>query len=286
MASAIVLTLRLPVGSAKLSKHDLHRLSEILDERISDAAEIELANLKKPDEMDNDYFEDARRKIKEAYRLNITITGTNHQQIFGTTSEVFNNLNYPDNVLSYYANSATALRGNLDYTPRNELEINLDFSPPAKFDFNTSPGVATRNESNCVVRGFDSTWCNGLFHELESFFKARTNHLPWIHQGDFWNLLFWTIGIPSCFWVVYRMSDPIYRLFSQVSPFVLAAVYLYVFMMAAHVFRAIFWYARWIWPKVEYLGGRNNLGAHRVVLFAVSTGLLSAIVYDVIKALL
>ena len=284
-SSLITLRLQKPIDSAKLSKEDLCRLCEKLEERINSAADLEVNNLARPDNTTAEDFEAIKSNLRAAFQLAVTVKGTDNQELYGTPSDVFNSPNFPENVLTLYANSSSRLQGSLNYTPRNEVEVVIDFSPPAKFDFNTSPGVATKNDSRFVVTGIDATWCNGLFHELERYFESRSNYLPWIHKGDFWNLLFWLIGIPICFWITYRISPFVSAAFGGISQFVLAAAYLYLFLMAAHFLRAIFWYARWIWPKVEYVGGRSNVIAHRVAVISIALGLVSSVLYDIFKSL-
>lgn len=284
--SRITLKLQKTIDSGKLSKSDLLRLSTRLEERITAAADLEVENLTRPAESTDEAFDEIKQKMRDAFRLSVTVKGTDNQELYGTPTEVFENPNFPENVLSFYANSATTLRGSFNYIPRNELEVFLDFSPPARFDFNTSPGEETANASEFVITGVDATWCNGLFHELEKYFDTRTNYLPFIHKGDFWNFLFWVFGIPLCFWVVYRLSPFVSAIFKNVSEFVLAAVYLYVFLLFAHLLRALFWYARWIWPKVEYEGGKSKIVLHRFVVISLALGLAGSLIYDLAKVLI
>lgn len=283
--SKITLKLRESISSAKLSRSDIQRLSSKLEERISAAADLEVENLGRPANTDDEAFEQLKQNMRDAFRLSVTIKGADNQELFGTTSEVFENPNFPENVVSFYANSATTLRGSFNYVPRNEVEVFVDFGPVASFDFNTSPGEATLNNSEFVVTGVDATWCNGLFHEISQFFGTKENYLPVIHKGDFWNFLFWLFGIPLCFWVTFRASSIVSAIFSTVSEFVVAAAYLYIFLMFAHVLRALFWYARWIWPKIEYEGGRSTIAVHRIAVVSLALALLGSLIYDILSVL-
>ncbi len=283
--SRITLKLREAIDSAKLSRSDLQRLSSKLEERIAAAADLEVENLSRPADTDDEAFEQLKQNMRDAFRSSVTVKGADNQELFGTPSEIFENPNFPENVVSFYANSATTLRGSFNYVPRNEVEVFVDFSPAASFDFNTSLGDATLNNSEFVVTGVDATWCNGLFHEVSQFFETKMNYLPVIHKGDFWNFLFWLFGIPLCFWVTFRASPTVSTVFNAVSEFVVAAVYLYIFLLFAHLLRALFWYARWIWPKIEYEGGRSTIAAHRFAVVSITLGLLGSLSYDIFKVL-
>lgn len=278
----ITLRLTQPIWSCRLDKALLRRLCDLLEERVSAAAAIEIQAFAKGQQTEEAY-ETNKRLLAEAFRLSVTIKGVDGNELYGTVKDVFGSPNFPEHLAMFYANSSTVLGAAYNYTPRNSLEILLDFGRPDPFDFNHLPSRATENPSKFLVQGFDASWTNGLFNELSTFFRARRAHLAWIHRSSVWDALLWGLGMPFCFWVAYRLSPFIDRAFSNYSAFVEAVLYLYIFLVSANLLRSVFHYARWVWPRVEYVAPGNRALAHRITLGTLATGVVGAFLYDLLK---
>jgi hypothetical protein len=70
------------------------------------------------------------------------------------------------------------------------------------------------------------------------------------------------------------------------SPFLSAAIYVYLFLACLIGFRILFHYARWIWPLVEFRGPKSKAIQHKVLWSAVALSLIGSAAYDLIKAIL
>ena len=219
----------------------------MLEERSAAAAEIEVTHLPKGNHTDEE-FEKAKKDLREAFRLKVTVTGTDGEELFGPINEVLNSTNFPDNLKSVYLNSSMPLRALYNYFPRNFLEVFLDFSKPSLFDWNLLPSQETPNASNFIVQGYDATWANGVYNEIDRFLKKRRSKLGFLHKHTVYDLLLWVAGFPFSFWVAYKTSDLVEGAFGNISPFVESAAYFYIFVLALLGIRFLFHYARWIWP--------------------------------------
>ncbi|KKL48448.1 hypothetical protein LCGC14_2325400, partial [marine sediment metagenome] len=67
--------------------------------------------------------------------------------------------------------------------------------------------------------------------------------------------------------------------------FVQNAAYVYVFLASLIFFRLLFHYARWVWPLVEYRSPRNAALKHRVTLGIITLGIVTTLIYDLVKAI-
>lgn len=283
MESTEVVTLRLsrPIGSVRLHKEGLKALALLLEERVEAAAALELAQWKQGDRP-NEKFEQDKKTFQALHVLSLTVKGTDNKELFGTVNEVFSSPNFPEQVLSFYANSETLLRVRHNYVPLNGVTLLLDFQKPHPFDFNFLPSYATANESNFVVQGKDATWTNGLFNELSTFFAKREVPLKFHHRASVWDGLLWLVGIPVALWVCYRSAPFVDKAFPN-STFLEAATYIYIVLVTINFLRGVFHYSRWVWPRAEYVGAQNRALKHRVVLGAIAVSIAGAVIYDVIK---
>ena len=62
-------------------------------------------------------------------------------------------------------------------------------------------------------------------------------------------------------------------------------LYLYGFVISLNVFRALFAYGKWIFPKVELQLERSASGKHRGVWSSIIVGILGKAIYDLFKTL-
>ena len=273
------------IRSFSASKENLQKLLQILQERCSTAADIELEHFEQINQT-NEAYEEDKKILKESFQLKVLVDGTDGQQLYGSVSEIFDSPNFPDELQSILVNSDTTLRLSYNYYPRDSLKLFLDFSKPQVLNFSLLPSQATPNESNISVTGYDSTWVHGVFNEFNTFVNKYPSQFTWIHKHSVYDLLVWVIGLPLSFWIVYRLSDILNKLFSNFSVFVQSASYVYVFIATLIGFRLLFHYARWVWPLVEYCSIKNKALKHRIALGVISLTIVSTFIYDLVKSIL
>lgn len=268
--------------SCSLGKDDIRRLLSILQQRADAAAEIEVANFQQLDQTD-EVFEQNKALLKEGFALKVTVTGENGQELYGLVNDVFDSPNFPVAVKQVYINSETFLKGAYNYTPRNAFEVFFDFSKPDLFDFSIFPSQPTPNETNVKVVGGDATWANGVFHEIQQFLSEHAGSGSWLHRHSVYDALLWVVGYPLVFWICYKAA-PFVPAADVAGQFIRAAFFVYMALMVLVGLRALFHYARWIFPTAEYIDSKSKSIGHKAVLGALSLGLVGSFTYDVLKS--
>lgn len=269
--------------SCSLDKDELRRLLSILQERANAAADLEIASFQQLDQTD-EIFAENKNLIREAFDLRITVTGQNGQELYGPVDEVFDSPNYPVDVKFVYINSENVLKGTYNYTPHNSFEIFFDFSKPDIFDFTIFPSQPTPNETNIKVRGRNATWANGVFREIQQFLSEHAGGGSWLHKHSVYDGLLWFLGYPLVFWICFKLS-PVLPGSGDSGPFIKAALYVYVALVVLVGLRALFHYARWVFPTAEYRGEKSRSGVHKATLWALTLGLIGSFLYDILKSL-
>jgi hypothetical protein len=262
------------IRSFSVGKPELNRLLDLLQERSSAAAELEISRWVKPEIKTDEEFEADKIKVRDGFILRPTVTGIDGRELFGTVSELFASPNFPDEVGRLYVNTEIPLKSKYSYQPANSFQLFLDFGKPAIFNFSIMPSSETANESSFSVDGRDATWVNGVFSEVVKFIMQRSSTHSWIHRHSAYDLLLWLIGYPIAFWLCLKAAPLISLLVGSSSEFLRAAAYFYVFIISIFTFRILFHYARWIWPLVEYRSEHNKTLQHRATLGIILAGVI------------
>jgi hypothetical protein len=246
----VKIRLKKPTISCSLDKADLRRLAEILQQRANAARDLELAEFR-PERLPPDKLERQRAVLSESFVLKFTINGSDGPELFGTIREVFDSPNYPEEVASVFVASDNTLRAVHNYYPRNAFRLFLYFTKPAVFDFRIFPGLDTPNASNFEVEGYDATWANGVFREIDAFLGSKPSRLSIVHRHTIYDLVLYPVGIPFAFWLCHRATSIVQQLVPE-SGFLQNSLYVYLFAAAIILFRILFHYVRWVFPVVEY----------------------------------
>lgn len=273
--------LNLAAKSLRIDRSKLRHLLELLQERAYGAVELEYSNpilLGKP----ADEVNQLKTALKEGYGFFITVTGFDGSQLNGSVAEVFDSPNFPPDIATVFVDSSTKLR-NQNYTARNSLILFIDFRRPAIFDFNLMPSHSTENGSYFSARGLDPTWVRGVYHEVEGYINEHGVSARWLHRHSVYDVLLFVLGFPMAFWVAFRASPIVSQIGS--SEFLRAGFYCYVWMATLWGFRAMFHYARWLWPLVEYRRENSKAGSHRAFWSLICSAVFCSFIWDVIKKL-
>lgn len=270
------------IFSFSASKEDLYKLFQVLEERSQAAGDIEVSNFKKLDQTD-EVFEENKKTLKEGFNLKPTIISSDGKELWGNYKDIFDSPNFPYEIKSIYVNSEIPLKARYNYNPANSFVLFLDFSKPDLFNLSFLPSQATPNESNISVQGYDATWVHGVFNEFNSFVKKNPSKMTWLHKHSIYDLLVWGFGLPLGFWMAFRLSGILTKIFGGISPFLLSGSYVYVFFASLIIFRLLFHYARWVWPLVEHKSSKNKAIKHQIILGAITLGLVTTVIWDLIK---
>lgn len=280
-------TLSMPIRSFSLDREDLRKLIEKLQEYSKLASEIEIShfkdNIEKQEPPEN--LENMVKDLREAFDLKLTVAGREGQQLFGTIQEVFENNNFPEQVLTVFIDSTLVLKASYNYSPRNHFQLFLDFDRSRLVDFSITPSQPTPNNSNFKASGLDATWTNGIFNEVRNFITRRRSSFFWIHKQHVYDIILWLFGYPMGFWACYKLSKYIKNIFGGVSVFVQSAAYVYIFLVSLFLIHFLFRYARWIWPVIEYKTLDDRASKHRKTSGVIVLSLIGAMTWNLIKVL-
>ena len=282
-ALPVKIRLKNPAISCSLDKGELRRLADILQERSNAARDLELAEFK-PDGLPPEELARQRAVLSESFNLNLTITSNDGRELFGAIDQIFNSPNYPEEVASVFIASDNTLRAVHNYYPRNAFRLYLHFTRPAVFDFRILPGLDTPNASSLEVEGYDATWANGVFREIDAFLRDKPSRLSLVHRHTVYDLVLYPLGIPFAFWICHKSTAMVQGFVSE-SGFLQNSLYVYLFAAAIILFRILFHYVRWIFPVVEYRAPTSRAILHRAVLAALLLGIFGSFIYDVFKYL-
>jgi hypothetical protein len=271
------------ISSFKVDKENVLKLLQILQERSYAAYELEIARFKRLENESDESYEQSKETLKNGFELKITINSIDDQEFYGSISDIFESPNFPDEIKTVYVKSDIPLNVSYKYYPRNSFELQLDFTKPHFLNLSFLPSQATPNLSHITVQGFDTTWVHGVFNEVNNFVDKHPSQGTWIHKHSVYDLLVWTLGLPIGFWIVFKCSAFINKIFGPISIFVQSAAYVYSFLGTLVLFRLLFHYIRWIWPLIEYKSKDSKVGKHRFVLITIILGCITAFVYDVAK---
>ena len=280
----VILTTELSqqITACTFSKDDLETLCEILQESSYAAAEEEIINYTPIDRPLEQILAD-RELLRSGFELKVTVRGIDDKVLFGTIPAVFNSPRFPDKVKSLYINSESDLRDLHNWSPRNRFELLLDFTKSKFFNLSLSPSISTPNGSHFFVTGLNSDWVSGVYRKVTDFIKEKRTHRRFLHRHSIYDGLVLCGGLPFAFSIAFKLSSWIDTLFGEVSGILESAAHVYVFFLSLHLFRALFDYARWIFPIVEYKSSTNTARKHRYILGGLVVAVFGNFLYDLLK---
>jgi hypothetical protein len=271
------------IRSFSTDRGELRKLLEILQERAYAAADIEERHLPKLEGQTDEQYEQTKKDLRAGFRFFVTLSGTDGRKLSGTIEDVFDSPNFPENVKDLFFDSTSPLRTRYNYHPRNKIILFIDFGRPEILNFTILPSQETRNESNIEVSGNDVTWVNGVFQEVVDYISKHPAAASWLHRHTVYDIIVWILGLPLSFWACSMLSNIIETSLSGHSPFLRAALYVYVFFITLILLRVAFHYARWIWPLTEYRSSKNRSLKHKAVFVAICSSMGLSLLYDVLK---
>ncbi|MCR9226627.1 MAG: hypothetical protein NXH90_04290 [Flavobacteriaceae bacterium] len=270
-----------PIESLAINREDLLRFLQTLQERANSACDMECNHVDSLVPLDN--LEKIKENLKGCSTLKLTVVGSDGEELFGTIDEVFDSVSFPEHIESLYVNSGLLYESQFNYYPRNRFNVLLDFSRPKVFDFSFLPSDKTPNNSNFSVEGYDNTWVNGVFNEMDNFFDRRSSRFSGIHKNSIYDIIVWSLGIPMGFWSCFKLGSFISGVFT--SNFMENAFYVYVFFLSLFILRILFHYFRWLYPKIQYKSTKDISTIHRGFFYIITTGIISAFLYDILGLL-
>jgi len=166
---------------------------------------------------------------------------------------------------------------------QNRVTLMLDFSRPAILDFTKLPTYATPNTSNFQIVAALEPWFTTLNTRLTQLFEDRRTGFNWLHQQGVYDIFLFLVGLPFALWLDYRCEPLIDQL--KVPTVLASGLYVYAFIAALFLFRGIFDYSRWVFPKIEMQTNASPPLRHRAVWLAIMIAVFGGAIWDALKAL-
>jgi hypothetical protein len=272
-----------PIKACRLRRDDLARLYRIINDRQIEYGQtfVNQVLAQQPSET-LDQFHERQTRVMNAFVTTVSVTGSNKEVVSGSGEHFVTSENIPDNILTVFYSTITGPNA-LGIILQNKATLLLDFSRPTVLDFTKLPTFATPNNSNFEIVASSEAWFTTLNTRLTQLFDERRTPFNWLHQPGIYDLILFILGLPFALWIDYRFSPSIDTL---KLPSVLATgLYVYLFVAGLFIFRGIFTYSRWVFPKIEIQTEASPPLRHRAVWAAIMIGVFGGAVWDAIKAL-
>lgn len=274
----------MPIAACRLSADDLKRLYRLINEKQVELGKRLVAGLYATPQESAEQFKSRTATVQNAFITTVTVTGKNGEVVSGHGEAFFDSPLLPERIQAIAYDTGFTPNAVLKYTPLDRASVLLDFSRPALIDISASPSNPTPNNSNWFITAETESWSTSLGSRLGEFFRERATKLNWMHGPAVYDSLLLVLGLPLSIWAAYRLG---HLVSARLRPptVINTAVYLYAFFFALNVFRGLFSYAKWIFPKVELQSENSGAATHRFLWSAIVLGVLGSAVWDAIKSL-
>jgi hypothetical protein len=225
-------------------------------------------------------------RVANAFVTTVNITGSNNEIVSGSGEKFLASDNIPENILTVYYTTLAGPNaiGITRELLQNKATLMLDFSRPTILDFTKLPTFATANNSNFEISASSEAWFTTLNARLAQLFSERRTNFDWLHQPGIYDLLLFTLGLPLALWIDYRFSLGIEKM--KFPGVLSASLYAYLFFAGLYIFRGLFTYSRWVFPKIEIQSDTSSPFRHRAVWGAIMIAVFGGAILDAAKALL
>jgi hypothetical protein len=276
---------RYPITACRLKRDGLKVLYRLLDERQSEYRGKVMSGLSQMTNETADAFRERRTKVFNAFVVSVTITAENGQVLTGNNERVLDETNLPSQIKSVFYSTHTVPHAVLSHLSQDRLTLFLDFSQPPMWDFNRLPTLSTPNESNFEVTASNESWFVTTRTKLVDFFEERRSGYEWLHRGGIYDILLAIFGLPLAIWACVRLEALVPSIDTLwILP--RALIYIYTLYMTLALFRVIFSYSRWVFPKIEMENVvRRSPLRHRAAWAVVLVAIFAPAIYDTLKAI-
>ena len=273
----------LPIPACRLSHDALKRLYRIIDGKQQEFRDTVLASLSKAEEETLEQFDARKNNISKHFVTLVTVTSTKNEEITADNEGIFDDKVMPSSVKFILISTENSLRSVFNLVPESRINLYLDFSYPSMFDFSKLPTLATTNASNLKINSNNEQWFSAAKFRLSEFFDEMRTGYDWLHRPAIYDVLLAILGLPIAVWTTVRVTS-IFKNIDNLSIIPRMLVYTYVFYLSLLMFRLLFSYARWAFPKIE---ASSNIEApqvgHRLLLGGIVLSIVASFTYDLLK---
>jgi len=275
------------ISSCVFSSDDFKKLYHLLSEKAEEAAQIVLQEWKEKEKTlsleDRNFF---KQRMPDALRLVAYVTGTKGERVIFTEKSEVSSETIPESIETIGIGSAFAYNVVFQADPSNKFDVRLDFTKPRLLDFSNPWSLPSESKNYIQVEGNNETWVNGVYQSIISFFQSMVKRRGWLHARHTYDLFLWLLGVPVILLTIFRLDGFVRQAMLPLSSVLVVAIYLYVFFMGLFLFRLLFNYARWLFPRYEYRTKEDTKPAkHRYVLGMFLLAIVTYYVQDLLRYL-
>jgi hypothetical protein len=273
-----------PITACRLRRGDMKRLYGLINERQVEYGKTVLDQLAQQPNESPEQFNARKTSVARAFVTTVSVTGANGEVVTGDEEKFLDSINIPEKILTVFYSTVTGPSVVLPgFIQQSKATVLSDFSRPAVLDFTRFPTLPTPNDSNFMVASNSESWFTALNSRLTQFFMERRTRYDWLHRPGIYDLLLFFLAVPLALWIDYRIGS--WKLLQATSRIIQSSVYVYLFFFGLYIYRILFTYSRWVFPKVEiHTDGSSPLG-HRTAWATVMLGIVSGFLWDAIKAM-
>lgn len=271
------------IDSCLLNLSNLNKLYKILEEKVSEAVEIEIKEFIRPINMTDIEFDNIKNEINRVLKLCVTIIGTKGEQIVGYNNSILAIDTFPDDIQFIIFENISLFKSVAKREPLSKFEIKFDFTKPVIFDFSNPLFQQYQNTSLINIIGKNETWVDGLYQSIITFLGDKKKNRNWLHSKYIHDLLLYIIIWPIIFWSIYRFQK-LNIINPDVTQVIFVAIYIYFFLILYFTFRIIFNYSKWVFPLIEYNPtDGSKMFRHRALLSAILIAISARLIWDIVK---
>ena len=260
--------------SCLLTANDLRRIYRLLEQKALEAAERQVATLTLQAGQTQVQLGEMSAAVRSALSLVVRLQTSSGEWINGTTIDLLSDEQLPDGIVRIEFDSAFLYRSRFNNSvPNNSFTLTVDLARPPILDMNPQ-----QNGSAAIIWGLDATWTNAIHDELAAFFRQRRTRRGWLHSPRSYDALVILVGFPLSFEIVYQL-DRVIRHRALLPEALSVALYVYAVLVVLFLFRTLFNYSRWSFPKLEVDAPRQHIGAgHRVAISTLALMVLGVLI--------
>lgn len=266
-----------------LSYEDLRRLFAELEPKALEVSNRWLGNYpKKPeDSAENDAQQ--RDDFRKNTGLVVIVRGGGGEALVLKSKEQLEKALLPDSVQEITFDIGFAFQAIMNQSSPERVRVQFDLSPPPLI-FGYNPWEErTPNRSFIEISGTDEAWVESVYQLVLKFVNYRSKRWGWLHSRLTYNIAIYLLGWPAAFWTAYRVDSALAEFLAGLPNGLRVALDVYLFLLSLVLVRLVAGAVRLIFPLVELKGSKTD--RRRGWLGLVVLGLLTALIYDLIKAL-
>lgn len=274
----------IPLRAIILSWEDVKKIYERLAKEVEADGDRRVAGLPKPPGKEDEEFERERKELRErAFRVTVTVTGSEGERLFGDDATIFDSPNLPHVVASVFMTNIVAFQNTASQRPINAFELTLDFSKPPLLDSDNPVSSPTPNSSCLKIEGDSEAWVAAVSAAVVGITERHETRRKWIHRAFAYDFGLILVGLPASFFVAYRMAGPIENYLGSTHTVISGAAYVYIVLFTIWAYRFFFGYTRWAFPSVELENPNDSARKHRGFWYLIIVALIAETLWTLLK---